>query len=138
MFSRLSRIRVRPRSNHSQSLMAGNFVALWSLDPKFSALKDLNPFKIVIKVQEASNILRVDFACSKWPHLHRAYLVTVRKLNLHSVLKIFPKIIHDIITKYLTFVSFRNFGKNGNTKWALQYRNVGICLLPLVHLERLI
>ena len=31
----------------------------------------------MLKVQEASSILRVDFALSKWPHLHRAYLVTV-------------------------------------------------------------
>ena len=29
------------------------------------------------KTQEASSILRVGFVCSKWPHLHRAYLVTV-------------------------------------------------------------
>ena len=36
-----------PGSNHSQTLMAGNFAALLSTDPKFSALKDLNPFKIV-------------------------------------------------------------------------------------------
>ena len=31
------------------------------------------------KNQEASSILRVDFALSNWPHLHRAYLVTVPK-----------------------------------------------------------
>ena len=83
-----ARIRVVPGSNHSQSLMAGNFAALWPTDPKFSALKDLNPFKTVSKVQEASSILRVVFALSKWPHLHRAYLVTVRFhliLAVHSV-----------------------------------------------------
>ena len=38
-------IRVVPGSNHSQSLMAGHFAALWPTDLKFSALKDLNPFK---------------------------------------------------------------------------------------------
>ena len=46
-------------------------------DPKFLVLEDLNPFQTVSKVQEASSILRVDFALPKWPHLHRAYLVTV-------------------------------------------------------------
>ena len=29
------------------------------------------------KVQEASSSLRVGFALSKWPHLHRAHVVTV-------------------------------------------------------------
>ena len=43
-------------SNHSQILMAGNFAALWSTDPKFSALKDLNPFKTMSKVQEPKSI----------------------------------------------------------------------------------
>ena len=47
------------RSNHSQSFMAGNFEALWHTDPKFSVLKDLNPFKTVSKVQEPSNVLKM-------------------------------------------------------------------------------
>ena len=72
-------IRERPGSNHSQSLMADNFAALWLTDPKFSAFKDLNPFSIVYKVQEAGSILRVGFGLSKWPHFHRAYLSTVCK-----------------------------------------------------------
>ena len=70
-------VRDVPGSNHSQSLMAGNFAALWPTDLKFSALKDLIPFSIVSKVQDASSILKVVFALSKRPHLHRAYLVTV-------------------------------------------------------------
>ena len=57
--------------------MAGNFAAPWPTDPKFSALKDLNPFKTVQKIQEASSIIRVGLALSKWPHLHRAYVVSV-------------------------------------------------------------
>ena len=44
-----ARIRDHLRSNHSQSLMAGNFAALWPTDPKFLALKDLSPFKFVSK-----------------------------------------------------------------------------------------
>ena len=60
-----AQIQVRPGSNHSQSLIAGNFAALLPTDPKFSAMKDLNPLKIVSKVQEASIILRVGFALSK-------------------------------------------------------------------------
>ena len=54
-----------PGSNHSQSLMASNFAALSPTDPKFSALKDLNPFSTVSKVQEAGSILKVGFALSK-------------------------------------------------------------------------
>ena len=64
----------RSRSNHSQSLMAGNFAALWPTDFKFSATKDLNLLKKHIKNQVASSILKVVFAFSKWPHLHRDLL----------------------------------------------------------------
>ena len=70
-------VRTRAKSNHSQSLMAGIFAALWPIKPKFSALKDLNPFRTVSKAQEASNILRVGFALSKWPHFNSIYLVRV-------------------------------------------------------------
>ena len=73
-----ARVRGGPGSNHSQTLMAGKFVALWPTDPTFSALKDLNLFKNVSKVQEANSILRVGFALSKWPYLHRAYLLSSR------------------------------------------------------------
>ena len=57
--------------------MAGNFAAPWPTDSKFSATKDLNLLKKHTKNQVASSILKVVFAFSKWPHLHRAYLVTV-------------------------------------------------------------
>ena len=50
------------------NLTASNFEAL---------LKDLNLLKEIIKNQEASSILRVGFALSNRPHLHRADLVTV-------------------------------------------------------------
>ena len=53
------------------TLTASNFAALWPTDPKFLAIKDLNLFKKCIKNQEASSILKVVFAFSKWPHLHR-------------------------------------------------------------------
>ena len=60
-----ARVRGGPGSNHSQSLMAGNFAALLSTELKFSELKDLNPFKTLPKAQEASSILKVGFALSK-------------------------------------------------------------------------
>ena len=63
----------RSRSNHSESLMAGNFAAHWPTDSKVSALKHLNFLKRHTKNQEASSILRVVFALSKWPHLHREF-----------------------------------------------------------------
>ena len=44
------------QSNHSQSLMASNFAALYSKDSKFSATKDLNLLKKHIKNQVASSI----------------------------------------------------------------------------------
>ena len=65
--------------------MAGNFAALWPTDPKFLALKDLNPFKTVSKVQEASSSLSENFALSKWPHLHRAYVVGGCLFNFGTV-----------------------------------------------------
>ena len=78
----------RSRSNHSESLMANNFAAHWPTDPKFLALKDLNLLKKHTKNQEASSILRVVFALSKWPHLHRktafgqhSFSKTVHTLN---------------------------------------------------------
>ena len=57
--------------------MAGNFAALLPTDPKFLALKDLNLFKTVLKVQEARRILRVDVTLSKYPHCNSTYLVRV-------------------------------------------------------------
>ena len=74
--------------------MAGKFAALWSLDPKFSALKDLNPFKTVYKIQEASSILKVGFALSKWPHLHRAYVVTVPFILILAVSEQEQTLVH--------------------------------------------
>ena len=58
------------------TLTIGNFEAIWPKDLKISAIKDLNRFKKYVKYQEASSILWVGFALSKWPHLHRVYLVS--------------------------------------------------------------
>ena len=55
------------------TLTAGNFESLWPTDPKLSVLRDLNPFLKCYINQEASSILRVDFALSKWPHFHRDF-----------------------------------------------------------------
>ena len=64
-------VRVLAWSNHSQSLMAGDFAALWPTDSKFLATKDLNLLKKHTKNQMASSVLEVVFALSKSPHLHR-------------------------------------------------------------------
>ena len=37
------------------------------------------------KVQNASSILRVGFVLSKWPHLHRVYLITVCRFFIMTV-----------------------------------------------------
>ena len=65
--------------------MAGNFAALWPTDPKFLALNNLNPFQTVSEVQKTSSILRMGFALSKWPHLHRAYVVGGCLFNFGTV-----------------------------------------------------
>ena len=57
------------------TLIAKNFAALSTTNPKFSAFKDLNLLKKYIKNQEAISILRVDFALSKWPHFNCIYLL---------------------------------------------------------------
>ena len=85
-----AQIRVVPGSNHSQSLLAGHFAALWPTDPKFSALKDLNPSSTVSKIKKAGSILKVVFALSKWPHLHSAYLVTVCRVLITTVHWLYP------------------------------------------------
>ena len=63
--SQSARVRFRAKSNHSQSLMAGNFAALLPTTPKFSAIRDLNLFSTESKAQKASSILKVGFALSK-------------------------------------------------------------------------
>ena len=67
------------------NLMASNFAALSSTDPKFLALKDLLFFSQHIEFQDAGSILKVVFALSNWPHLHRAYSVTVCKRGATAV-----------------------------------------------------
>ena len=74
---RSARVRLRPGSNHSQTLSNSNFAVLWHTDPKFTALKDLKTCQTVSNVQEASSILRVCFALSKWPHFNSADLLRV-------------------------------------------------------------
>ena len=89
------------------TLTAGNFAALWPTDPKFSAFKNLNPFKILSKVQEATIILRVTFALSKWPHLHRAYVVGGCLFNFGTVgLKFRIMYPLGVIDKFLLLSSF--------------------------------
>ena len=58
------------------TLKASNFAPLLSTDHIFLALKDLNLLKRYTENQEASCVFRINFATSKWPHIHRAYLLT--------------------------------------------------------------
>ena len=83
--NQLAWVRTRAKSNYSQSLMACDFAALWPTDPKFSSLKDLNLLKKYNKNQEASSILRVDFALSKWPHFHREFINRPRIVVRHCM-----------------------------------------------------
>ena len=67
------------------TLTTDNFEAIWSKDIKFSAINDLNRLKKYAKYQEASSIFKVCFALSKWPHLHKAYVVKGSLFNLGTV-----------------------------------------------------
>jgi len=49
-----------PGFNNSQSLMADNFAAFWLSNLILTAFKNLTPFQIFSKFQEAGSILRVD------------------------------------------------------------------------------
>ena len=57
------------------TLKAGNFEALWLIDPIFTALKVLNPLKRYFKHQEASYNFKLGFALSNRPHFNSVYLV---------------------------------------------------------------
>ena len=59
------------------TLKAGNFEALWLIDPIFTALKVLNPLKRYFKHQEASYNFKLGFALSNRPHFNSVYLVRV-------------------------------------------------------------
>ena len=83
--ARSAQVRLSLGSNHFQTLLNGNFAALWHTDPKFSALKDLNSSLSLSKVQDSSRILRLGFALSKRPHLHRVDLATVCKRGVTTV-----------------------------------------------------
>ena len=72
------------------NLTASNVTALWPTDQKFLTLKDLFFFPQCVEFQGADSILKVGFALSKWPHLNRVYLVTVRK---HSSMAVFTPVI---------------------------------------------
>ena len=69
------------------TLTASNFAALQSTHPKFLAIKDLLFFSQRIEFQGLGTILKVIFALSNSPHLHRAYLVTVCKLGAMAVFR---------------------------------------------------
>ena len=76
------------------TLKTGNFEAIWSKDLKFLAIRDLNRLKKYVKYQEASSILRMSFALSKWPHLHKAYVVTVPFIQILAVQYLIWKFSH--------------------------------------------
>ena len=67
------------------TLKAGNFEALWLIDPIFTALKVLNPLKRYFKHQEASYNFKLGFALSNRPHFNSVYLVRVPFLTSIAV-----------------------------------------------------
>ena len=61
----------------------------------------------MLKVQEASSILRVGFALSNRPHLHRTYLVTVRKQGATAVYPPQTEIYHLSQFDWVRVVSYQ-------------------------------
>ena len=47
--------------------------------------KDLDPVVNMFSAEQTGNILHIGFAFSKWPHFHRAYLVTICYKNFKDV-----------------------------------------------------
>ena len=84
------------------TLKAGNFEALWLIDPIFTALKVLNPLKRYFKHQEASYNFKLGFALSNRPHFNSVYLVRVPFLTGIAVLHI----IFSLETAYSTQINF--------------------------------
>ena len=82
------------------TLTASNFAALWPTDPILIAMKVLNPFERYTKVQQPSYVFRINYARSKWPHFHRACLVTVRKRMSIAVIKSKYQIVKTVTFKY--------------------------------------
>ena len=74
------------------TLTTGNFKAIWPKDLKILAMKDPNCLKKYAKYQEGSGILKMGFALSKWPHLHRAYLVSVPFILILAVYDTIPTV----------------------------------------------
>ena len=81
-------IQVRPGFNHSQSLMASNFAALWPTDSNSSVLKRL----------------AAGFTLSKWPHLQKVYWVNICNVlsasvsPCESIIKLWLPIINSLST----------------------------------------
>ena len=97
-----ARVWFQAKSNHFQSLMARNFKALWTTDFKFAAFKDQVQFKSLSKFQEASSILRMGFALSKWPYFQRVYLVRMSFLTRIAVFWHFQKSYFQTLLPWIT------------------------------------
>ena len=80
------------------TLKAGNFEALWLIDPIFTALKVLNPLKRSFKHQEASYNFKLGFALSNRPHFNSVYLVRVPFLTGIAVIRCNYEIIQSTLT----------------------------------------
>ena len=67
--------------------------------------KDLELIGNIDSAKETSSVLKIGFALSKWPHLHRAYLVIGRYLSLETVY-----LISNLVGKAkIIFFSFNKF-----------------------------
>ena len=90
-----ARIQVCLGSNHFQNLMASNFAALWSRDPKFSVLKDLSCLKSLSSSPSPTNANRPRFEIARGQIIVKVWWpVTLQPFNLQS-----PNFHHLIFLK---------------------------------------
>ena len=105
------------------TLTVSNFAALWPNNSKFLAKKDLNLLKRYTKNQEASSILKVDFALSKWPHLHRKcenerfVLLSIVYKNVSNLLFIFCTVSSHTIKIWISRQFFNSKVSDTELNW---------------------
>jgi len=63
--------------------------------------KDIILFKIILSTHKIGSILKIGFALSKWPHLHRTYVVGGCLFNLGPVPLLVTLLILDLAIPFI-------------------------------------
>ena len=121
------------------TLIASNFVALWSIDPLLKIWKDLTPSEYMSIFQEPYIIQKICFAVSKWPHFHRAYSVTIRKRSFialygNSRVRIIVDVEQHLVAYFCIKLFVHPIAVHGDWPWmvALYKNGLHVCDATLV------